>query len=132
MEHSELKLEAEKRGLGLQVSSDDFSMRVTHPDIPLFWIRLEHGNYGAFISDFSRASLTPTEMSIALSVLLEAAGMIRPPQLQFKNVTHPKADIDAEYRAILGQFAKRTGRFLKKLEQVQQNGKLDVIAEFSP
>jgi hypothetical protein len=131
MEHSELKLDAEVRALGFEISEDDFSCRITKLGDPLFWIRLETNTDLVSVTDFIRSSLSEKEMSVALLAVLKAQGLVRVQRIWFKNVTMAADSIDLEYRTVLGHFAKRTGRFLQNLERVDRLGKLDLIAEFS-
>lgn len=132
MEFSDLRTRAEAGRIGFQVSQDPFSTRITHPDDPLFWIRVEQDLSGRVrITDAVRAGFSPAEMAVALAHILEIAGAAMQAQLVFQDVGMTEAEAEAEFRPVLGLLAKRRGCFVGGLTFTRRQEKMDMTVLFA-
>ena len=120
--------------LGFAVRVDDFSVQVSRPDDPRFWIRVETGGDAALVSDIALGTQDVHAAARALVMALSSAGFPRGGDLRFSDIAPGAAPVDAradELRRVLAAYGRATGQFLAGFRLEARGDKTDVLASFT-
>ncbi|PWW03712.1 hypothetical protein DFR52_101398 [Hoeflea marina] len=121
------------------VEQDDFSIKVSLPDDPIFWVRLEMAAAGPVVSDFNPGSQQEESLARALSRALDKAAVKRLSGLPFLDMVrgglqpnNGPALIEARNRVQRAAefLAGERRQTIEGVSMRERRGKMDFIVSF--
>jgi hypothetical protein len=121
------------------VEQDDFSIKVSLEDDPIFWVRLENGIAGPRVTDFNLGSQHEHVLFQGLSRALERMTARQVLTLSFLDIVRGGLQpnrgpvmIDARSRVqrAAEHIASEQGQVIDTIRMQERRGKVDVVVEF--
>jgi len=134
MSRFDTNLGLDTAALGFATRKDEFSVQVSLPNDPHFWIRVETAALGTTISDLNLGKQTPDTTAVGLSFALREAGKDPFSDMTILNIAPASGDLKSRseaLRQVLAHYASSRRKFIERFKIRQVGGKYDLIVSFT-